>query len=154
MYRYIQGTCTLLNFQVIMISLYNFSVAGTVGAIATCPLEVVKTRLQSSVTHFHPAYIQSHTTTYVPRTVVSNVHLYTSAGSITADSHIIQNGYHHQKRHVSLLQCLKYVNLIFIYFKAKQHLKCTLPLYFSPRNENLNLLVRIKFLNLFLYSSK
>lgn len=84
-------------------------VAGTVGAIATCPLEVVKTRLQSSVTHFHPAYIQSHTTTYVPRTVVPNVHLYTSAGSITADSHIIQNGYHHQKRHVSLLQCLRYI---------------------------------------------
>ena len=101
-----------------MVSLYNFSVAGTVGAIATCPLEVVKTRLQSSVTHFHPAYIQSHTTTYVPRTVVPNVHLYTSAGSITADSHIIQNGYHHQKRHVSLLQCLRYVNLFFNYCKA------------------------------------
>ena len=25
--------------------------------------------------------------------------------------------------------------------------------YYNPRNENLNLLVRIKFLNLFLYSS-
>ena len=97
-----------------MTSLYNSSVAGTVGAIATCPLEVVKTRLQSSVTHFHPAYIQSHTTTYVPRTVVPNVHLYTSAGSITADSHILQNGYHHQKRHVSLLQCLRYGNIFFI----------------------------------------
>ena len=97
----------MLPFEVV--HLLAGSVAGTVGAIATCPLEVVKTRLQSSVTHFHPAYIQSHTTTYVPRTVVPNVHLYTSAGSITADSHIIQNGYHHQKRHVSLLQCLRYI---------------------------------------------
>ncbi|XP_071109106.1 solute carrier family 25 member 36-A-like [Haliotis cracherodii] len=29
---------------------------GTVGAIVTCPLEVVKTRLQSSVATFHPVY--------------------------------------------------------------------------------------------------
>lgn len=28
--------------------MYIYSVAGTVGAIVTCPLEVVKTRLQSS----------------------------------------------------------------------------------------------------------
>lgn len=32
---------------------FKFSLGGTVGAIVTCPLEVVKTRLQSSVSHFH-----------------------------------------------------------------------------------------------------
>lgn len=31
------------------------SFAGTVGAIVTCPLEVVKTRLQSSSSHFYPS---------------------------------------------------------------------------------------------------
>ena len=31
------------------------SVGGTVGAIVTCPLEVIKTRLQSSIPVFRPA---------------------------------------------------------------------------------------------------
>ncbi|XP_012282553.1 solute carrier family 25 member 36-A [Orussus abietinus] len=37
-----------------VIHLIGGGVAGTVGAIATCPLEVVKTRLQSSTSGFHP----------------------------------------------------------------------------------------------------
>lgn len=41
-------------------------VAGTVGAIATCPLEVVKTRLQSSASGFYPPgnkeFISGHVT--------------------------------------------------------------------------------------------
>lgn len=35
-----------------MFCVLNFRVAGTVGAIVTCPLEVVKTRLQSSQSGF------------------------------------------------------------------------------------------------------
>lgn len=39
----------------ILKNIYNFySVAGTVGAIVTCPLEVVKTRLQSSSAFLTP----------------------------------------------------------------------------------------------------
>lgn len=84
-------------------------VGGTVGAIATCPLEVVKTRLQSSVAQFHPAYIQSHTTTYIPRTVVPKVHLYTSAGTISAEAHLIEDGYRGHRSHISLIQCLRQI---------------------------------------------
>jgi len=40
-----------------LIHLCGGGVGGTVGAIATCPLEVVKTRLQSSVATFHHVYI-------------------------------------------------------------------------------------------------
>ena len=88
--------------------LFCFSVGGTVGAIATCPLEVVKTRLQSSMAQFHPAYIQSHTTTYVPKSLVTNVHLYTTSGTtVAADAHILQNGYRQPKGHVSLMHCLR-----------------------------------------------
>lgn len=35
--------------------LLQFRFAGTVGAIVTCPLEVVKTRLQSSSSRFYPS---------------------------------------------------------------------------------------------------
>lgn len=35
--------------------LVSYSFAGTVGAIVTCPLEVVKTRLQSSSSRFYPS---------------------------------------------------------------------------------------------------
>ena len=35
--------------------LVRFRFAGTVGAIVTCPLEVVKTRLQSSSSRFYPS---------------------------------------------------------------------------------------------------
>ncbi|KAL3861461.1 hypothetical protein ACJMK2_007495 [Sinanodonta woodiana] len=43
-------------------------IGGTVGAVLTCPLEVVKTRLQSSVASFHqPVYLPSHRAVhYVP----------------------------------------------------------------------------------------
>ena len=34
-------------------------IGGTVGAVLTCPLEVVKTRLQSSVATFQPVYISN-----------------------------------------------------------------------------------------------
>lgn len=44
-------------------------IGGTVGAVLTCPLEVVKTRLQSSVATFQPVYLQ---------TVPANVGLITS----------------------------------------------------------------------------
>lgn len=37
-----------------MILFVFFRVAGTVGAIVTCPLEVVKTRLQSSSAFLYP----------------------------------------------------------------------------------------------------
>lgn len=36
------------------LSLNEYRFAGTVGAIVTCPLEVVKTRLQSSSSPFYP----------------------------------------------------------------------------------------------------
>lgn len=39
------------------ILLYVYRVAGTVGAIVTCPLEVVKTRLQSSSAFLYPPRI-------------------------------------------------------------------------------------------------
>jgi len=42
------------------------SVGGTIGAIVTCPLEVVKTRLQSSVVNLHIAPATSYTTTPGP----------------------------------------------------------------------------------------
>lgn len=35
----------------------NFRVAGTIGAVLTCPLEVVKTRLQSSTAFTVPARV-------------------------------------------------------------------------------------------------
>ncbi|XP_052082904.1 solute carrier family 25 member 36-like isoform X2 [Mytilus californianus] len=94
----------MMSFSIGAVHLLAGSVGGTVGAIATCPLEVVKTRLQSSVAQFHPAYIQSHTTTYVP-----NVQLYTTAGTVSADTQLLQNGYRHTKTHVSLLKCLKHI---------------------------------------------
>lgn len=37
----------------------HFRIGGTVGAVLTCPLEVVKTRLQSSVATFEPVCLQS-----------------------------------------------------------------------------------------------
>lgn len=39
-------------FYICLTILFNFSVGGTTGAIVTCPLEVVKTRLQSSNSGF------------------------------------------------------------------------------------------------------
>jgi len=41
-------------------------VAGTAGAIVTCPLEVVKTRLQSSSSGFHPPPISKEFTSGHP----------------------------------------------------------------------------------------
>ena len=43
-----------------MLISFFFRVGGTVGAVLTCPLEVVKTRLQSSVATFQPMYIQTN----------------------------------------------------------------------------------------------
>lgn len=42
------------NLIITILKSYN-SFAGTVGAIVTCPLEVVKTRLQSSSSRFYPS---------------------------------------------------------------------------------------------------
>lgn len=42
------------------IQLTSFRFAGTVGAIVTCPLEVVKTRLQSSSSQFYPPNIREN----------------------------------------------------------------------------------------------
>lgn len=69
-----RSTCINLKYDVSMskflmnIKLYFiFSAGGTAGAVATCPLEVVKTRLQSSLGNslasaHHPAFRPSHNT--------------------------------------------------------------------------------------------
>lgn len=46
---------------ILLISIYR--VAGTVGAIVTCPLEVVKTRLQSSSAFVYPPRVSDNPTT-------------------------------------------------------------------------------------------
>lgn len=47
------------DFCLFLFSLDRF--AGTVGAIVTCPLEVVKTRLQSSSSQFYPSNFRETT---------------------------------------------------------------------------------------------
>lgn len=49
--------------MVFLIFCFVFSVAGTVGAIVTCPLEVVKTRLQSSSAFVYPPRLHESGTT-------------------------------------------------------------------------------------------
>ncbi|XP_064459687.1 mitochondrial carrier protein Rim2-like isoform X2 [Ornithodoros turicata] len=46
---------------------------GTAGAIATCPLEVVKTRLQSSVANFNYAYVPPNASATAPPNIVGSL---------------------------------------------------------------------------------
>ncbi|GBO23168.1 hypothetical protein AVEN_31963-1, partial [Araneus ventricosus] len=49
---------------------------GTAGAIATCPLEVVKTRLQSSVANFGSAPCRQAPVLFLPRVELHNCATY------------------------------------------------------------------------------
>ena len=51
-----------------------YRVGGTIGAIATCPLEVVKTRLQSSVATFNTAALTTtHSSATAPIATTANI---------------------------------------------------------------------------------
>lgn len=81
-------------------------IGGTVGAILTCPLEVVKTRLQSSTAKFHPTFeVQASTLTpYIHTTQpVSNFSIYTNVGTTEA---ALQ---HAKRRSPELLLCLRQI---------------------------------------------
>ncbi len=45
-------------------NIYFYSLAGTFGAVLTCPLEVIKTRYQSSQNEFFQEKNQHNTTSY------------------------------------------------------------------------------------------
>jgi len=93
-----------------------FRIGGTVGAVLTCPLEVVKTRLQSSVATFQPLYLQ---------TVPSNIHLISSGPhslkcgvhtAVTASSQTINAEGALQLAHsrsVGLYYCLRWARSLF-----------------------------------------
>lgn len=49
--------------QFSFLQFFHFRTAGTVGAVVTCPLEVVKTRLQSSTAFLTPPRIEHNSTT-------------------------------------------------------------------------------------------
>lgn len=65
---YIQGFLHLQSMQIMphILPFISRRVAGTAGAIVTCPLEVVKTRLQSSSSGFHPPPISKEFTSGHP----------------------------------------------------------------------------------------
>ena len=51
-----------------------YRVGGTIGAIVTCPLEVVKTRLQSSVATFNTAALTTtHSSATAPIATAANI---------------------------------------------------------------------------------
>lgn len=60
----------MFSFSIFLFVL-DFSVAGTVGAIVTCPLEVVKTRLQSSSAFAYPPRLSEQTSTSSNHSTVS-----------------------------------------------------------------------------------
>lgn len=103
------------------IHLFAGGCGGTMGAIATCPLEVVKTRLQSS--HFSvmmgnlpPAAASRRTNATTCNTIPPRRSLCTSAAPTSASQvvHLSQHlppnpGPGHHPRTLSLVHCLRYI---------------------------------------------
>ena len=91
-----------------------YRIGGTVGAVLTCPLEVVKTRLQSSCASFQPVYLQTVTANNVGLVTTSNVnynayvqnkvHPTVHSGTLAAEQ-ALQIA---QSRSVGLYFCLRY----------------------------------------------
>lgn len=97
--------------------LYN-SVAGTVGAIVTCPLEVVKTRLQSSSSGFHVEVpkiaAEGHNTTQVTCKTVPPEHkrrICTASLQRGSQAQVMTfSGYGlHTSKSMNLVQCLRHI---------------------------------------------
>ncbi|XP_017772018.1 PREDICTED: solute carrier family 25 member 36-A isoform X2 [Nicrophorus vespilloides] len=85
-------------------------VAGTVGAIVTCPLEVVKTRLQSSRSGFHelPQIAQDTTSKTTCRTLQRR-RLWTSSHHLRPQV-VALSGYVAPSTHnIGLVQCLRHI---------------------------------------------
>lgn len=85
----------------------HFRIGGTVGAVLTCPLEVVKTRLQSSCATFQPVYLQT-----VPANVqlITSSHLKCGVHTVTASNQAINAEHALQIAHsrsVGLYYCLR-----------------------------------------------
>lgn len=91
-------------------------VGGTVGAVLTCPLEVVKTRLQSSVATFQPVYLHSvqpkvaylHTNSHINYSscVASAGHNCPHGTGTLAAERALQIAH---SRSVGLYYCLRYI---------------------------------------------
>ncbi|XP_064610468.1 solute carrier family 25 member 36-A-like [Liolophura sinensis] len=77
-------------------------VGGTVGAVLTCPLEVVKTRLQSSVAVFRPVYVPS-VNLVTHGTQCANLSTYSSARDLVLPHT------HHSRVSTSLFICLRHI---------------------------------------------
>ncbi|KAG8037324.1 hypothetical protein G9C98_005534, partial [Cotesia typhae] len=98
--------------------------AGTVGAIVTCPLEVVKTRLQSSTSELYRHFISVPTATGATTTLsVSSPHLAISNGYKNHETPSPSKPYRHHHHHLhhnhlpsppsqsspGLIHCLRYI---------------------------------------------
>ena len=68
------------------IILFYFSVGGTSGAIVTCPLEVVKTRLQSSNSGFGTTLKKGQVEAFRPDPVEAVNHMTKTGGKV---SHVV-----------------------------------------------------------------
>lgn len=73
--------------------------AGTAGAIATCPLEVVKTRLQSSTCHFSPPIASSNNGTCGPLGPLRGRRNFTTAVALPSPL----------RPRMGLIQCLRHI---------------------------------------------
>lgn len=97
-----------------VIHLVAGGVAGTVGAIVTCPLEVVKTRQQSSTSGFHVEVpkiaAEGHNTQVTCKTVPPEHKRRICTASLQRGSQVMTfSGYGLQSKSMSLMQCLRHI---------------------------------------------
>ncbi|CAL1532619.1 unnamed protein product [Lymnaea stagnalis] len=93
----------------LMLMLYNFySTAGTTGAVLTCPLEVVKTRLQSSVSSFVQVNVQS-ALRLLPSQQMVTLSTCTHNCPVAVGSDAVLDNRKFRKSQSQLINCLRHI---------------------------------------------
>ncbi|XP_076357879.1 solute carrier family 25 member 36-A-like isoform X1 [Tachypleus tridentatus] len=101
-----------------IIHLLAGGIGGTAGAIATCPLEVVKTRLQSSVANFSYVYVPSASCNPSINNTNHQCHVYTYSTSTSCNSAPAESSFSpvlnsttstNRQQTIGIWRCLKHI---------------------------------------------